>query len=357
MWAGRYPRRRLPRLTGCRTSARIRRRFPRRSGAACASWVMKRMLSAYLFALISARIVLACEAHAQHLRSASRHHLLIDALLATCACLAALAQQPQHDVRYRRVSAGRGEPGLQIVPLLLGALLQPVVIGGQVELADSARDAVRCLMLISHSFSRSSWPTLPEAWNRRRCRLIDLPQHAVERFSRRCPDCRAASSSVCFWRSSSCSRSDLRSARLCHLENLEQEQQCDVVLQRPSFLARKYSSRSYRSSSRNRVRTRSLSGILVADHEGQRFPPGPSRRGNCGQVFTQNGEKNKGLKYSPKAGKNRPVPEPGGGLPRKRRGTWRAARSPAAQHASCRRHCGARRRRAPGAARGSSAQP
>jgi hypothetical protein len=57
--------------------------------------------------------------------------------------------------------------------------------------------AARCLMPISHSFSRRPWPVLPEDWNQVTDRFVDVGQDAVERASEICGLLRSADS-ACF---------------------------------------------------------------------------------------------------------------------------------------------------------------
>ncbi len=62
-----------------------------------------------------------------------------------------------------------------------GSLVQPPVVGGQVELADAARrSAVRCLIAISHSLSQVR-ADLARLREQLRVDGVDLPEQVVER--------------------------------------------------------------------------------------------------------------------------------------------------------------------------------
>ncbi len=106
---------------------------------------MKRTFSAYLLALISgmqsaARGRRMRDAH--HLRDAAAEHLLERAALGdNLRGLAGFAQQPQHDGRGVAQRIERGEPAMQVGQAPGRLAVQPVVVGGQVELARAARDA------------------------------------------------------------------------------------------------------------------------------------------------------------------------------------------------------------------------
>ena len=87
-------------------------------------------------------LIIARQSYAQHLRNPPRHHLLIDPLVGNqCGVLAAFAQQSQLNRDSLAYRLERRQPLIEIMPPLLAVLLQPEMVGRQIEFTHAARYA------------------------------------------------------------------------------------------------------------------------------------------------------------------------------------------------------------------------
>ena len=226
---------------------------------------MKRMLSAYLLALISGtQSAVEREADADHLRGAPAQHLLEHALVrgvprsacrsraAACSTIAAPS----------RIGSERRDPAPAGRASRASALaMQPEVVRGQVELADAARNAGALLdrhqpFVVAQVLADLARP----CWSRPAMRLLDVAH--------------APLSSAC-WSISGLARNEYEHLLLAlellqevglevgaagDVEDLEQREQRRVMLGRLRSARGSNRARSNRSSSRSSVRMRSLSG-------------------------------------------------------------------------------------------------
>jgi hypothetical protein len=117
---------------------------------------------------------------------------------------------------------------------------------------------VRCLIDISQSFSRRYWPILPVI-EKREAEACSMSFSTPDRRSSAISGLLRKERSTCFWRSSSCSRSDFRSARL-ETSRISNSVSSAMWWSCGSLRAMKWRERSNRSSRRRSVRMRSFSG-------------------------------------------------------------------------------------------------
>jgi len=127
--------------------------------------------------------------------------------------LARFPQDAQDDRGAIAQRVERSGPSGELAGPLLRLPVQPVMIGRQVEFAGAARDAGALLDRHQPVVLAQVLSDLAGHGEQRRRRLLDVAQHARQRLFR---DLWLFlnDSSTCFWRSSSCSRSDFKSARL-----------------------------------------------------------------------------------------------------------------------------------------------
>ena len=172
------------------------------------------------------------EAHAHHLRGLAAEHLLERALRRRHALrLAGFAQDAQDDRRAVAQREQRAGPGRELADALFRGAVQPVVVGGQVELAGAARDPGALLDRHQPVVLAQVLADLAGHREQRRGGLLDVAQHAVERVL---GDLRVVAEGqqhlllpLEFLQQV---RLQVRAAR--HLQDLEQREQRDVVVER-----------------------------------------------------------------------------------------------------------------------------
>ena len=179
--------------------------------------------------------------------------------------LARLAQDAQDDRGAVAQRIERPGPGGELAGALLRGPVQPVVVGGQVELAGAAGDAGALLDRHQPVVLAQVLADLAGHREQRLRRLLDVAQHAGRARPRRCRGCcgtTAAPASAA--RAPAAGRTSGRrgpaTSRISNSVSSAMWWSCGSVR------AMKWRERSNRSSSRSSVRMRSLSGIFVGDH-------------------------------------------------------------------------------------------
>ena len=182
------------------------------------------------------------------------------------------------------------EPLLQVVAVLLRRLLQPVVIRGQVELADAAGnvgalpDAHQPLVLAQ------LLPDLARGLEQSRGGLVDLPQHVVERFLRHLGIVAQRLERVLL-ALQLLQQVGFEVGAPRHLEDLEDRKQRDVVLVRVVLVQEIVDALEQILEPQQRAHALAQ-WILVADHVGV---AGHSRGWRLRLKYSPKPEKNKGF--------------------------------------------------------------